>query len=170
MPKFNFKNLVPKMKELGKQVGKNAGTDALNVGVILGGAIASQKMLDFSRLFKNLDPTHWAIKFQGAIKFGAAFLSLAFFSHKMPGLVKMLLYGIMFQGALSGLRAATVDEKGESFFEQIGRGNDVPITMQYPSTVAGEDDLRSNAASAVAGRVGSSMSGGFAGGDDEDDD
>jgi hypothetical protein len=156
MKKFNLQNLIPKMKEVGKQVGKNAGTDALNVAVIMGGALGSQKFLDLTRVLKNLPPDHWAIKFQGFVKAGLGILSLMFFSHKMPGIVRMLIYGIVFQGMLSGARSLSADPS-KSFFEAIGRGEDLPITEQYRPGVAGPGErqtlLENNASSAVAGPI-----------------
>jgi hypothetical protein len=111
MAKFNFKGF-------GKDL-LHDGKDVLLIGT---GIVATQKFADFKTLFPNVDPAKVWMKHEGAIKFGAALITLAAFK-KMPGWLQCLVMGVAIQGGIKELRTLTMNDAGESFVKSIGDGD-----------------------------------------------
>ena len=103
-----------------KQATKTLGTDAMDVGLMIGGAVAAKKFLDFSNIFKNQKEDSAIIKYQGGIKLVGGLVGRGMVKNKY---VKNLLTGVAFEGGLSLLRNVTMKD-GKSFFEPIGNEDD----------------------------------------------
>ena len=119
---FNFKSAT-----------KTLGTDAMDVGLMIGGAVASKKFLDFSNIFKNQEPDSAIIKYQGGIKLVGGLVGRGMVKNKY---VKNLLTGVAFEGGLSLLRNVTMKD-GKSFFEPIGEDDPDQIDEDMESGVHG---------------------------------
>lgn len=122
---FNFKSAT-----------KTLGTDAMDLGLIIGGAVASKKFLDFSNIFKNQKPDSAIIKYQGGIKVAAGLIGRGFVKNKY---VKNLLTGVAFEGGLSLLRTMTMKD-GKTFFEPIGEQDPVGIDSEIRAGVSGYEN------------------------------
>src|SRR3990172_10914772 len=131
MAKFNFKTAT-----------KGLGTDAMTIGLTIGGAVISKKFLNFENIFKaqaaKAEKPFW-IKQQGGIKLAGALIASNFVKNKFA---KQLLQGVAFEGGLSLLRTVTTDKTGASFFEPIGQQDPDSIDETIESGVAGEHDYQ----------------------------
>jgi hypothetical protein len=106
-----------------KNTGKKVWQEAQPILLGTAGVIASQKFLDFKKLFPNMDPTKPLIKHEGIIKVGGVLIALSMIKKVNP-MLKYLLYGVAIQGGIKAVRTYTVNkETGVSFVDQIGAGD-----------------------------------------------
>jgi len=115
------------MKMTFKTFGKDAGTVAMEAGIIAGSAIVSAKFLDFNTLFKNQiakNPAYidkWFMKYEGFTKAGGAILIGGAFWKQLPGWAKLLVVGIAVQGGIKGVGDMATAKDGTKFFNPIGQ-------------------------------------------------
>lgn len=114
------------MKFSFKTATKNIGTEAADLGLMIGGAVASKKFLDFANLsfFKEgaaKDPNGMmakAIKYQGAIKLVGGLVARKYVKNKY---IKSALTGVAFEGGLNLIRQFTQKQDGTNYIDQIGK-------------------------------------------------
>lgn len=136
-----------------KSIGKNIGKDAMEVGLIMGGAIASRKFIDLDSLLKDQPADGFLRKHQGGIKAVAALsIAAALPANKKNDMIRSILFGVAIDGALREVRTLTTDDAGTSWFEQIGNINP---DSEFPTGVSGANneyvDLAQNSNTGVAG-------------------
>ena len=133
--KFNFKSAT-----------KNIGTEAADLGLMIGGAVASKKFLDFSNLsfFKDAaakDPKAWqaqAIKYQGGVKIIGGLVGRKYVKNKY---VKSLLTGVAFEGGLNLLRQFTQKSDGSNYIDPIGQNDPKSIDNEMENGSMGNNDI-----------------------------
>lgn len=110
------------MKYNFKEKGKMAVMTGLEIGVVGGSMLLSQKFLDFNVIFKNqiaADPTYvdkWYIKHQGAVKFAVGVLAAIHISNPW---LRLLAFGVAANGLVQEIRVLAVKD-GQPMFDKIG--------------------------------------------------
>jgi hypothetical protein len=142
---------------------KSVMTEGKTVVIVLAGALASRKFLDFDTMFATQPADGYLRKHQGAIKFLGATIATGFVKNKM---VKELLMGVALEGGIKAVRTYG----GGNFFQPLGEedmgGADAElqellngadddsllgsVNNQYAASVAGAD-LTANSSNAVSG-------------------
>ena len=135
-----------------KSVLKNVGGEATDALLITGGIVASQKFLDFEKIFSKRDPNNkmmaFLVKHQGGVK---AVAGLVLASTIKQPMIKAVATGIVIQGVIKELRVL-MNKEGKETIPSIGQN----LVTQYLPGVAGQmaeqfNFLQADATNGVAG-------------------
>lgn len=120
--KAKFKKAKGKAKASSKNFMNNIKEPAMDAGLIAAGLIGSNQFLSLQDIMKDQyakDPNAFYFKHEGAIKVLLPLITIGMWK-TMPRPVKMILIGVMVQGAIQELREVTKDSSGTSKVKQIG--------------------------------------------------
>jgi hypothetical protein len=124
---MNFSMMKSMAKSKGKDLLKVAQTSAIPIGLVLTGAIATQKFANFKTLFPNVDPENPFIKHEGLVKVGGVVVALTLTggfgpqNKKIPMWAQWLMIGVALQGGIKAVRTYTANDAGVAFVDALGR-------------------------------------------------